>query len=71
VPALVVLGLWFGLQLIDGLASLGVESSAGGVALFEHIGGFIAGVVVGLVLRTIGRPLPPRRVQPPSGFGVG
>jgi membrane associated rhomboid family serine protease len=71
VPALVVLGLWFGLQLIDGLASLGVESSAGGVALFEHIGGFIAGVVVGLVLRTFGRPLPPRRVQPPSGFGVG
>jgi membrane associated rhomboid family serine protease len=71
VPALVVLGLWFVLQLIDGLASLGVESSSGGVALFEHIGGFIAGVLVGLVLRTVARRPPARRLQPPSGIGVG
>jgi membrane associated rhomboid family serine protease len=71
VPALVVLGLWFVLQLIDGLASLGVESSSGGVALFEHIGGFIAGVLVGLVLRTAARRPPARGVQPPSGIGVG
>jgi membrane associated rhomboid family serine protease len=71
VPALVVLGLWFVLQLIDGLASLGVESSSGGVALFEHIGGFIAGVLVGLVLRTVAPRPPSRRLQPPSGIGVG
>jgi membrane associated rhomboid family serine protease len=71
VPALIVLGLWFVLQLIDGLASLGVESSAGGVALFEHIGGFILGVVVGLLLRTVTRRPPPRVAEPPSGFGVG
>jgi membrane associated rhomboid family serine protease len=71
VPALVVLGLWFVLQLIDGLASLGVESSSGGVALFEHIGGFIAGVLVGLVLRTAARRPPARGLQPPSGIGVG
>src|SRR4029078_9717698 len=37
VPAIIVLGLWFVLQLIDGVASLGVSSTAGGVALFEHV----------------------------------
>ncbi|HEX5823121.1 MAG TPA: rhomboid family intramembrane serine protease [Candidatus Limnocylindrales bacterium] len=71
VPALVVLGLWFVLQLIDGLASLGVESSAGGVALFEHIGGFVVGVVIGLVVRSTARRLPPRGLGSPDGVGVG
>ena len=71
VPALIVLGLWFVLQLIDGLASLGVESSAGGVALFEHIGGFVVGVLIGLVVRA-GSPRPPARgFGPPDGVGVG
>jgi membrane associated rhomboid family serine protease len=54
VPALIVLGLWFVLQLIDGVASLGVSSTAGGVALFEHIGGFLAGAAVGVVIRAVG-----------------
>jgi len=71
VPALIVLGLWFLLQLIDGLASLGVESSAGGVALFEHIGGFIVGVAVGVVLRSVGSRPPPRGLRSPDGVGVG
>jgi membrane associated rhomboid family serine protease len=71
VPALIVLGFWFVLQLIDGLASLGVENSAGGVALFEHIGGFIAGVVVGLIVRSVDRRAPPRGFGSPDGVGVG
>ncbi len=71
VPALIVLGLWFVLQLIDGLASLGVESSAGGVALFEHIGGFIAGVAVGLLLRSADPRRPTRGLRSPDGVGVG
>ena len=62
VPAVIVLGLWFVLQLVDGVTSLGVPNAAGGVALFEHIGGFVAGVVVGLIVRTAGagarRPSP-------------
>lgn len=60
VPAIIVLGLWFVLQLIDGVASLGVTSTAGGVALFEHIGGFLAGVAVGVVIRAVAgsRPRP-------------
>jgi membrane associated rhomboid family serine protease len=60
VPAVIVLGFWFLLQLVDGVASLGVSSSNGGVALFEHIGGFIAGVVVGLIVRGVGAGGRPR-----------
>ena len=39
VPAVIVLGFWFVLQLIDGLASLGFAGADGGVAFFAHIGG--------------------------------
>ena len=48
-----VLGFWFVLQLIDGLGALGAETSSGGVAFFAHIGGFVFGVVVGLIARAI------------------
>ena len=55
VPAVIVLVFWFVLQLIDGLASLGV-TDAGGVAFFAHIGGFVFGALVGLVLGRSARP---------------
>ena len=54
VRAVFVLGFWFVLQLIDGLASLGIPEAEGGVAFFAHIGGFVAGMAVGLVLRAGG-----------------
>ena len=57
VPSILVLGLWFVLQVIDGLASLGVEDVVGGVAIFAHIGGFVAGMLVGLLVRRA-RPRP-------------
>ena len=60
VPALLVLGFWFVLQLIDGAASLGATSAQGGVAFFAHIGGFVAGALAGLLVR--GRP--PRPLRP-------
>ena len=44
VPAGLVLGLWFLLQLLQGGMSLGNEG--GGVAFFAHIGGFIAGMAL-------------------------
>ena len=53
---MVVLGFWFVLQLIDGLGALGAETSTGGVAFFAHIGGFVFGVVVGLIARAIRPP---------------
>ncbi|MEM1231405.1 MAG: rhomboid family intramembrane serine protease [Pseudomonadota bacterium] len=44
VPAFVMLGYWFALQLLQGVPSLG--SSGGGVAFWAHIGGFVAGLVL-------------------------
>jgi membrane associated rhomboid family serine protease len=55
IPALLVLGFWFVLQLIDGVASLGT-SVEGGVAFFAHIGGFVLGMAVGALLRLRGGP---------------
>ncbi len=44
VPAAIVLGLWFVLQVVSGGFSLGTEG--GGVAFFAHIGGFLGGMVL-------------------------
>ena len=49
VPAIVVLGFWFVLQLVEGLTSLGSVQSGGGVAFFAHIGGFVFGAVLARV----------------------
>ncbi|MER3456211.1 MAG: rhomboid family intramembrane serine protease [candidate division GAL15 bacterium] len=46
VPAMLFLPLWFVLQLLYGVASLGVSTQAGGVAFWAHVGGFVAGVVL-------------------------
>ena len=45
VPAFIVIGIWFGMQVMSGLGTLGVETG-GGVAFFAHIGGFIAGILL-------------------------
>ncbi len=71
VPAVIVLGLWFVLQVIDGVTSLGVPNASTGVALFEHIGGFAAGALVALLLRGAGRRGMARPSEPPSGSRVG
>ena len=52
VPAIVVLGFWFVLQLVSGLASLGATES-GGVAVFAHIGGFVVGALVTRLLMVV------------------
>ncbi|MFN8628928.1 MAG: rhomboid family intramembrane serine protease [Chloroflexota bacterium] len=51
VPAAALLIYWFVLQVIDGIATLGQTDLTGGVAVFAHIGGFVAGVVMALPLR--------------------
>src|SRR5919197_1979401 len=43
-PAWVMLGYWFLIQFVSGLASFGGE--VGGVAFWAHVGGFVAGVVL-------------------------
>jgi len=51
VPALLVIGLWFVLQLFSGIGSLFDTSDAGGVAYMAHIGGFVAGLVLAFLFR--------------------
>ncbi len=65
VPALIVLGYWFVLQLLSGVTSLGAETASSGVAFFAHIGGFVVGMAVGLVGRIAGTG--PARGARPSG----
>jgi membrane associated rhomboid family serine protease len=52
-PALLVLGFWFVLQLFNGLLAFGM-TQLGGVAWFAHIGGFVAGLLL-VRLFTLGR----------------
>jgi membrane associated rhomboid family serine protease len=51
-PAQLVLGLWFVTQLFNGTSSVAINTTAtSGVAWWAHIGGFVFGVLVALVLR--------------------
>jgi len=52
VPAQLVLGLWFLMQLSGGLGSLGFDTT-GGIAWFAHIGGFIVGISALRIFQTI------------------
>jgi membrane associated rhomboid family serine protease len=70
VPAIVVLGFWFVLQLMDGLVSLGPAAGTDvGIAFWAHIGGFLAGVAMAIPLRyrrgaDALYPAPGRAVEP-------
>ena len=44
IPALIVLGFWFILQIFEGALSIGARG--GGVAWFAHVGGFLAGAII-------------------------
>jgi len=53
-PALVVLGLWIVLQVFSGVGSIAPTSQTqdtGGVAYMAHVGGFVAGFVLTMLLR--------------------
>jgi membrane associated rhomboid family serine protease len=45
VPAILMLGYWFLIQLLGGLPTLG-QGQRGGVAFLAHIGGFLAGLAL-------------------------
>ena len=52
IPALFFLGIWFLMQLLSGVGSLGVSNAAGGgTAFWAHIGGFLTGLGAGAILR--------------------
>lgn len=64
-PAILVLGMWFVIQLFNGALSLGVRTMAtGGVAWFAHIGGFVAGLIIGILLRVTRKPQAPPPQDP-------
>ena len=50
VPAILILGYWFVLQFVAGINGLGM-ATAGGVAWWAHIGGFLMGVVIAWVAK--------------------
>ena len=55
IPAVLVLGFWIVVQVVNGLVTYSVgmlEGKAeGGVAWFAHVGGFAAGIVLLFLLR--------------------
>jgi len=51
IPAWIVLGVWFGLQLLSGLVA---DPDDAGVAFWAHVGGFAAGAILILLLKPRG-----------------
>ena len=51
VPALIMIGFWFVLQLFSGIGSIAATSDTGGVAYMAHIGGFVTGFVLTFLFR--------------------
>ena len=65
-PAILVLGFWFILQLFQGVGSIGALD--GGVAYWAHLGGFISGMTVaGIYKLARGEPLLPSGPGQPRG----
>jgi membrane associated rhomboid family serine protease len=53
ITAVLFLGLWFVMQFFSGIASLGAQTAqTGGVAVWAHVGGFVFGLLVGLLFRS-------------------
>jgi len=73
-PAVVFLGLWFLTQLLNGTASLtpGAGVAASGVAWWAHVGGFVVGMGLCVLLRKDQAPRPRRdwTTRPPRGLWI-
>lgn len=58
-PAIMLLGFWFLMQLFSaGAIAVTASTGGGGVAFMAHVAGFVAGVIGVLVLRKRARPEP-------------
>ena len=69
IPAVAFLGIWFGMQFLSGLGSLG--ATGGGTAWWAHVGGFAVGGAVGYFLRwRDGRPRVRKLHTPGPNRGV-
>lgn len=65
IPAVIMLGYWFILQLFSGVGTLGVPVNQGGVAFWAHIAGFLFGIIFALALK------PKHEVQIQEGEIIG
>jgi membrane associated rhomboid family serine protease len=64
------LGFWFLYQLLEANFGLfGSSANGGGVAFFAHVGGFTFGVLVTLLLRSLGR-VSPQELSTAVGAGA-
>ncbi len=45
-PAVLFIGLWFLVQFLSGVSSLGSSTAQGGVAWWAHVGGFLLGMLL-------------------------
>lgn len=53
VPAVLVIGLWIAMQIVEGFGTLSAVGSEGGVAYGAHVGGFFAGAILATVMRRL------------------
>jgi membrane associated rhomboid family serine protease len=58
-PAFIVLGFWIVLQMVSGVGAIAdttQTADSGGIAYMAHVGGFVAGVALTLVMRSLAPP---------------
>jgi membrane associated rhomboid family serine protease len=60
-PAFIFIGYWIALQALN--AFLNIGAIGGGVAFFAHVGGFLTGLILALLLR------PREHADPHPGYG--
>ena len=51
VPAIIVIGFWFILQLFSSIGTLYYSLDTGGIAYMAHVGGFVAGLALASIFR--------------------
>jgi len=62
IPSYIFLAFWFVIQIVSGLQ---MSAAMGGVAWWAHVGGFVCGLVITILVRMMGGlkpPIKPRRV---------
>lgn len=62
IPAVAVLGLWIAMQFFNQWGATAATEETGGVAYGAHIGGFLAGMAMALVVRMMGAEEKPNRL---------
>ncbi len=53
IPAILAIGIWIVFQFVNGIGAIAVTSQTGGVAYGAHVGGFLTGAVLALIMRAV------------------